>query len=105
MGYEKAAADSPPPGRGRPPLFETYETWTLCPAQLIARALRERGYSAARDIIPRRLEESLAYARRMLFRQVMVIGAEGAPVRVIRTTDGSEREVALQAILDGEYIL
>lgn len=75
------------------------------PAQRIAQALRERGYSAARDIIPRSLEESLDYARRMLFRHVMVIGGENATVRLIRVHDGAGTEVALQAILDGEFIL
>lgn len=75
------------------------------PAQRIAQALRERGYSAARDIIPRSLEESLNYARKMLFRHVMVITGDNPEVELIRVQDGERSRVALQAILDGEFIL
>ena len=74
-------------------------------AQKIAQALRERGYSAARDIIPRSLEESIAYARRVSFRHVLVIEAERADVRVIWADDGHERIIPLQAILDGDVAL
>lgn len=74
-------------------------------AQKIAQALRERGYSAARDIIPRSLEESIAYARRVSFRHVLVIEAERSDVRVIWADDGHERIIPLQAILDGEVSL
>jgi ATP phosphoribosyltransferase regulatory subunit len=74
-------------------------------AQKIAQSLRERGYSAARDIIPRSLEESLTYARRMSFRHLLVIEAGKAEVRVIWVNDGHERLISLQSILDGEVAL
>lgn len=74
-------------------------------AQKIAQALRERGYSAARDIIPRSLDESLAYARRMSFRHLLVIEAQQPEVRVIWVDDGHERTIPLQAILDGDVAL
>jgi ATP phosphoribosyltransferase regulatory subunit len=74
-------------------------------AQKIAQALRERGYSAARDIIPRSLDESLAYARRMAFRHLLVIEAQRPDVRVIWVDDGHERIIPLQAILDGDVAL
>lgn len=74
-------------------------------AQRIALALRERGYSAARDIYPRKLAETLDYARRARFRQVMVISEEAGDVRLIRAEDGHEQTVPLAAILDGEITL
>jgi ATP phosphoribosyltransferase regulatory subunit len=74
-------------------------------AQKIAQALRERGYSAARDIIPRSLEESITYAKRMSFRHVLVVEAQQAEVRVIWMDDGHERTIPLQAILDGDVAL
>jgi ATP phosphoribosyltransferase regulatory subunit len=74
-------------------------------AQKIAQALRERGYSAARDIIPRSLEESTTYAKRMSFRHVLVVEAQQAEVRVIWMDDGHERTIPLQAILDGDVAL
>lgn len=75
------------------------------PAQKIAQALRERGYAVARDIIPRSLEESILYARRMSFRHVLVIAAHSPEVRVIWVGDGHERIIPLQSILDGEVAL
>lgn len=43
-------------------------------ALAIATDLRRQGFSVARDIIRRDFEESLAYARRMNIRRIMVIG-------------------------------
>lgn len=74
-------------------------------AQKITQTLRERGYSAARDIIPRSLAESIAYARRMSFRHVLVIENHHSDVRVIWVDDGHERIIPLQAILDGDVSL
>jgi ATP phosphoribosyltransferase regulatory subunit len=75
------------------------------PAQRLARALRAKGYSAARDIIPRGLEESLGYARRMSFRYVMVLGEEEREVLLIRLADGSEQRMPFQAILGEDFAL
>jgi ATP phosphoribosyltransferase regulatory subunit len=74
-------------------------------AQRIARSLRQKGYSAARDIIPRGLEDSLGYARKMNFRFVMVIGEENEAVRVIRLSDGIEERLPIQAILAEDFSL
>lgn len=71
-------------------------------AQRLARALREKGRSAARDIIARGLEDTLIYARKMNFRFVIVIG-EGDEVRVIRLADGREQSLSYKAALDAEF--
>jgi ATP phosphoribosyltransferase regulatory subunit len=75
------------------------------PAQRLAQALRVHGYSAARDIIGRSLEESVAYARRMHYRFVMVIAEEGGPVRLLSLVDDSERQLPFAAILADDFIL
>ncbi len=75
------------------------------PAQRVARALRARGYSAARDIIQRGLEESLDYARRMNFRFVMVIGERSEEVLLIHLADGSERRLTYQALFSENFTL
>lgn len=75
------------------------------PAQRIAQALRARGYSAARDIIARDLEQSLQYARRMNFRYVMIIAAEHNAVRLVRPVDGSEVQLPFAALLADDFIL
>ncbi|PLX85516.1 MAG: ATP phosphoribosyltransferase regulatory subunit [Desulfuromonas sp.] len=74
-------------------------------AQRLARALRERGYSAARDIIPRGLDDTLAYAQKMNFRFVMIIGEKDGEVQIIRLADGSETRLAYEAVLDENFSL
>jgi ATP phosphoribosyltransferase regulatory subunit len=74
-------------------------------AQRAARALRARGYSAARDIIQRGLEESLDYARRMNFLYVMVIGEGNEDILLIRLADGSERRLPYQAVMAENFTL
>ena len=75
------------------------------PAQQLARALRERGYSVARDMLPRGLEETLHYAHRMNFRTIMIIGEGEEDIRVIRLADGLEEKVSYQAALGGDFTL
>jgi len=75
------------------------------PAQLVARALRGKGYSAARDMYPRSLAESLDYAERMDFRFVMVIGAADQPIRLIRSGDRHEESTSLDAIQADGFVL
>ncbi len=75
------------------------------PAQLIARALREQGLSAARDIIPRSLEGTLDYARKMHFRFVMIVGNQDEDVQLVRVSDGSRRQVAFAAVLAEDFSL
>lgn len=72
-------------------------------AQRLARLLRSAGFSAARDIYPRDLEQTLDYARKMGFRYVMTLGREDEHVRIIRTIDGVSLEAALQDILAGDF--
>lgn len=74
-------------------------------AQRAARVLRGRGYSAARDIIQRGLEESLDYARRMNFRFVMVIGEGSEEVLLIRLADGSEQRFPYQTVIGENFTL
>lgn len=75
------------------------------PAQLVARALRARGYSAARDMYPRSLDESLDYAQKMDFRFVMVIGELDRPIQLIRTGDRHEETTSLAAIQADGFVL
>ncbi|MEZ4600826.1 MAG: ATP phosphoribosyltransferase regulatory subunit [Syntrophotaleaceae bacterium] len=75
------------------------------PAQLAARALRGKGYSAARDIIIRDLEASIAYAQKMNYRFVMVIGEQNQAVRLIRLADGHERQIEYPSVLEADFRL
>lgn len=56
----------------------------------VARQLRSRGYTTARDIIRRDYRSSLEYARRMNIRCMLVIGdeADAGRYRAVRTRDG-----------------
>ncbi len=74
-------------------------------AQRLARSLRARGYSAARDIIPRDLEATLAYAAAMNFRCVMVLGAQEDEVLLIQLADGSRRWLAFAEVLGAQFTL
>lgn len=73
-------------------------------AQRLARTLRERGLSVARDIIPRGLEDTLAYARKMNFRFVIIIG-EKDEVRLVRLADGQESRLSYGDVLAAEFTL
>jgi len=73
------------------------------PAQRVARALRERGFSAARDIISRGLEETLDYAHKTDYRFVMIIGDVKEEVLLIGLADGSERRLPYRAVLAGDF--
>ena len=56
----------------------------------VARLLRSQGYTTARDIIRREYDSSLAYARRMNIRCMLVIGdaLDGGKFRAVRIRDG-----------------
>ncbi len=75
------------------------------PAQRVARALRQRGYLVARDIIERPLPDSLHYAQKMNFRFVMVIGEPKNPVRLLRLADGLERQIPYPSLLNEDFRL
>lgn len=74
-------------------------------ALAIARALRQRGLSVARDIIRRDFDESLAYARRMNILQMIIVGEDGTAdgsVVVVRVADGARLTLARESLLQGE---
>ena len=77
----------------------------LLPAQKLARGLRQRGFSVARDIIDRSLEESLNYARKTDFRALLEVGSEQDDVRIIRLNDGQERNVSYRELLSESFKL
>lgn len=77
----------------------------LRPAQKLARGLRQRGFSVARDIIARPLEESLDYARRTDFRALLAVGGEKDDVTVIHLADGRERNVSYRELLSESFKL
>jgi ATP phosphoribosyltransferase regulatory subunit len=72
------------------------------PAQRLAAALRNQGYSLARDIIERDQADSFDYARRMHYRYLLVLNAAQEKLTLIRTVDGKEVNVPLAAIESGQ---
>jgi ATP phosphoribosyltransferase regulatory subunit len=73
------------------------------PAQRLAAALRNQGYSLARDIIERDQADSFDYARRMHYRYLLVLNAAQEKLTLIRTVDGKEVNVPLAAIESGQF--
>jgi ATP phosphoribosyltransferase regulatory subunit len=68
----------------------------------LARRLRDRGASVARDIISRGLDESLAYARTQRVRCALVVGSPRTPADqlwAVDLQDGSERALAVGEVL------
>ncbi|RME39280.1 MAG: ATP phosphoribosyltransferase regulatory subunit [Deltaproteobacteria bacterium] len=70
-------------------------------AQRLAAQLRGQGFSAARDSMPRSLEETLVYARQAGFRFVLTIDTTGDTVELIRTQDSSRQRLNIQDIGNG----
>jgi ATP phosphoribosyltransferase regulatory subunit len=69
----------------------------------LARRLRDRGASVARDIVSRALPESLEYARAHRVGHVLVVGGERAAageVLIIDLATGTERVVPVAAVLE-----
>lgn len=67
----------------------------------IARKLRSLGHSAARDIIPRDFADSLAYAKQMNIRYMLVIGGESCAadeVYIVRVADGTGQRLKKQEL-------
>ncbi len=75
------------------------------PAQRAAQALRQQGYSVARDIIERQLEDSIQYAHKMNYRFVMVIGEPEETVRLIRLADDNEQQIPYRSLLAEGFCL
>src|SRR5437773_3545431 len=68
----------------------------------LARRLRDRGASVARDIVSRALEESLAYARARHVRHVLIVGSPltgSHQLLAMDLADGSERVLAVAELL------
>jgi ATP phosphoribosyltransferase regulatory subunit len=69
----------------------------------LARRLRDRGASVARDILTRGLEESIAYARAQRARQVLVVGSPRTGPEQLLVLDlpaGGERVLTVREVLD-----
>jgi ATP phosphoribosyltransferase regulatory subunit len=74
-------------------------------AQRLARALREQGISAARDIIPRDLQATIEYAQKMSFRHLLIITQGGEQATLLRLADRLERTILCREILAGHFTL
>lgn len=71
----------------------------------VARLLRSRGYTTARDIIRREYDSSLEYARRMNIRCMLVIGGEDeGNYCAVRTSDGRKISIGRE-MLDQEGLM
>ncbi len=73
------------------------------PAQQLAAALRNQGYSVARDIIERDRNASFDYAKRMHYRYMLIIESAKDEMTLIRTADGENTCVTRAAIESGEF--
>ncbi|UFS68517.1 ATP phosphoribosyltransferase regulatory subunit [Geomonas sp. RF6] len=72
----------------------------------IAQTLRRKGYTTARDIIRRDLENSLAYAKRMHFKQMLVLGGEQCgedEVFIVRVADRRGVAVKKEALFRDDF--
>jgi histidyl-tRNA synthetase len=70
-------------------------------AHRLARRLRERGLSVARDIIRRELAGSLAYGRAAGIRRALVLGAADRPpghVVIVELATGAEMLLPLEVL-------
>lgn len=72
----------------------------------IAKDLRGRGYSVARDIIRRDFDSSLAYAKRMNILRMIVIGGDSCAedeVYVVRVSDNNGSAVKKEELLTRDF--
>jgi len=72
----------------------------------VARMLRSRGYTAARDIIRRGFDDSLEYARRMNIRCMLVIDGESdsGNYRAVRVRDGRMIPISRDQLQDDQLM-
>src|SRR4030095_11213159 len=69
----------------------------------LARRLRDRGASVARDIITRELPESIAYARAQRARHALVVGSPRTgpdQLLALDLTGGGEHKLSIRDVLD-----
>lgn len=74
----------------------------------IAQSLRSRGFTTARDIIQRDFDSSLAYAKRMNIRKMVVIGSENCgddEVYIVTVADNKGKKVSKSELLRGDFPL
>jgi len=71
----------------------------------LVRALRSRGYSAALDIAPRELSETLTCARLQDFSMVLVIDEKRETVRILRLEENTEETASLRDVFAPEFKL
>jgi len=72
----------------------------------IAQTLRQKGYTTARDIIRRDLENSLAYAKRMHFTQMLILGGEQCAddeIYLVRVADRRGVAVKKEALFRDDF--
>jgi ATP phosphoribosyltransferase regulatory subunit len=74
-------------------------------AQQIARSLRTKGYSAARDIIARGLDDSIRYAQKMNYRFILCVGENRENVQIINLIDNSTRTVPYVDLFAEDFAL
>ncbi len=74
-------------------------------AQKIAREVRRQGYSAARDMVRRDFEATVAYARKMNFRYVMNVDGNGRDVSLHCLVDNTDRTLPVADVLSGNIEL
>ena len=66
----------------------------------IAQRLRARGFTTARDIIQRDFENSLAYAKRMNIKRMLVIGGDYCPDDAVYVVSVADRQGAVVKKID-----
>jgi ATP phosphoribosyltransferase regulatory subunit len=71
----------------------------------LATRLRNQGYSVARDITTGDRQSSLAYARRMHFRNLLIVELDADKLILVRIDDGRETSLSLSTVLAGELHL
>ncbi|HMN03654.1 MAG TPA: ATP phosphoribosyltransferase regulatory subunit, partial [Geobacter anodireducens] len=74
----------------------------------IAQQLRRRGYTTARDIIRRNLDDSLDYARRMNILRMMVVGGDQCgpdEVYLVRVADGQGQRIKKAEVFSERFSL
>jgi histidyl-tRNA synthetase len=86
-----------------PDFFIIYFTPEKTVALSLARRLRDRGASVARDIISRGLEESIAYARAQRVSHVLVVGSprtKAGEMLALDLATGAERALPVADVLE-----
>ncbi len=73
-------------------------------AQQLTPQLREAGFSAARDMIDRSIDEALAYAHMMNYRRLLVVSQGEGALRLIDPRTKQEDSLTLAELLQGKEL-